>query len=263
MSSRATQADLLEQRILENAAAQEVDLGKWIFERIQLRPQDRVLELCCGTGGQSLRFLEHLGDAGRLVALDISKKALQTLASKAEAAAADKLVLIEGNLDDFGSSLQTAHLRPASFDLAFCAYGLYYSADARRRLTEVRSWLKPEGRIAIVGPFGPNNKPLFDMVRESGIIIPQSVIDSSDRFMLETVLHWGTTNFEVLSVHTMVNRVHWTAPERVLNYWENTTFYDAAKRPVFEQLLRAHFEKCGEFINEKWVMMVEMSHARA
>ena len=51
-------------------------------------------------------------------------------------------------------------------------------------------------------------------------------------------------------------------PERVLNYWEHTTFYDSAKRPAFETLLRRHFEKFGEFTNEKWVMMTEMSHAR-
>jgi SAM-dependent methyltransferase len=262
MASRTTQTNLLEQRILENSAAQEIDLGTWIFERIQLRPQDRVLELCCGTGGQTLRFLERLGEDGCLVALDISKDALQVLASKVPAETASRLMLLEGNLNDFGSSIQTAHLQPASFDMAFCAYGLYYSADPCRVLTEVRSWLKPQGRIAVVGPFGPNNKPLFDMVRESGIVIPQPVVDSSEYFMLDTVLRWGATNFEVLSVHTMVNRVRWTEADRVLNYWKNTTFYDAAKRPIFEQLLRSHFDKHGEFINEKWVMMAEMSHAR-
>ena len=34
--SRATQAELLEQRIAENAAAQEIDLPTWIFERVQV-----------------------------------------------------------------------------------------------------------------------------------------------------------------------------------------------------------------------------------
>jgi ubiquinone/menaquinone biosynthesis C-methylase UbiE len=262
MSSRATQSELLEQRIRENAAAQEVDLNTWIFQRIQLRPQDHVLELCCGTGGQTLGFLKRLENGGRVVALDASRPALDTLASKA-AEHADKLVLVQGSLDELSVLLQRTQVRPASLDLIFCAYGLYYSADARACLAQMRSWLKPGGRIVVVGPFGPNNNQLFQMVRDSGVVISQAVTDSSERFMLQTVLPWGATNFEKISVHTMVNPVRWAAPERVLNYWENTTFYDAGKRPLFEKLLRAHFERQDSFVNEKWVMMAEMEHARA
>jgi hypothetical protein len=61
----------------------------------------------------------------------------------------------------------------------------------------------------------------------------------------------------------MVNPVRWAAPERVLNYWENTTFYDAARKPAFEALLKGHFGEHGEFVNDKWVMMVEMEDARS
>jgi hypothetical protein len=47
----------------------------------------------------------------------------------------------------------------------------------------------------------------------------------------------------------------------MLNYWMNTTFNDGAK-PTFEALLHRHFAEHGEFVNEKWVMMVEMRDAR-
>ena len=80
--------------------------------------------------------------------------------------------------------------------------------------------------------------------------------------MLETVLPWGAANFESVSINTMVNRVRWTAPEKVLNYWQNTTFYDARRRTEFELLLQQHFQTHTEFVNEKWVMMLEMTHAR-
>jgi hypothetical protein len=60
----------------------------------------------------------------------------------------------------------------------------------------------------------------------------------------------------------MVNPVRWTAPEPVLNYWQNTTFYDAEKRANFEALLHSHFAKHPAFVNEKWVMLVEMSDGR-
>ena len=73
MPSRATQPELLEERIAENRASQEIDLADWIFERLQVRSQDNVLELCCGTGGQTLRFLELL--ASRVASWDWTSQA--------------------------------------------------------------------------------------------------------------------------------------------------------------------------------------------
>jgi SAM-dependent methyltransferase len=260
--SRATQAEFLEQRICENAASQEIDLATWIFERIRVQPGDQVLELCCGTGGQTLALLDHVGDTGHVVALDVSKKALDTLYSKVGVDQKKKLTLIEASLDSFSSSLGETRLQPGSFDLIFCAYGLYYSTDAQQVLELARSWLKTDGRIVIVGPFGPNNQPLFELVRASGVVIAEPVIFSSEHFMLQVVLPSGARNFGSISVHTMVNSVRWTTPERVLNYWQNTTFYDAEKRLAFEELLRMHFAKHGMFVNEKWVMLLEMSLGR-
>ena len=73
MTSRATQSELLEQRIAENSASQQVDLATWIFERVHVKPGEKVLELCCGTGGQTLTMLERVGDNGHVTALDISR----------------------------------------------------------------------------------------------------------------------------------------------------------------------------------------------
>lgn len=260
--SRATHAELLEQRIAENTASQEIDLATWIFERITVRRGDRVLELCCGTGAQTLSLLDRVGDSGHVVALDISRKALDTLSSKAGNKNHERLTLIESALDDFSSSLRRVALQPGSFDLVFCAYGLYYGPDAQRTLGEARSWLRADGRIVIVGPFGPNNSPLFELVRASGAAIAEPVVFSSEHFMPQTVLPWAARNFAFTSVHTMVNPVRWATPERVLNYWRNTTFYDAETRPVFEKLLREHFDQHGVFVNEKWVMLLEMSLGR-
>jgi len=258
--SRATQSELLEQRIAENAAAQGVDLATWIFERVAVSPGDRVLELCCGTGGQTLSLLDRVGETGQVVALDISREALDTLASKA-GERVRRLACVQASLEEFPSALAQAGIR-SGFGLIFCAYGLYYSTDARRTLNEACSQLKPGGRIVIVGPFGPNNKPLFDLVRASGVTLSEAVVTSSESFMLQTVVPWGAEKFESTAIHTMVNPVRWTTPERVLNYWQNTTFYDAEKRGNFERLVQAHFACAPVFVNEKWVMLMEMSHGR-
>lgn len=260
--SRATQAELLEQRIAENTASQEIDLATWIFERIRVRPGDRVLELCSGTGGQTLSLLERVSESGQVVALDISKSALQTLTSRVAALNRERLMTVDANLDDLSSALGMAGMQRSSFDLVFCAYGLYYARDAKETLQEARSWLKPNGSMVVVGPFGPNNKPLFELVRDSGVAVGEAVTFSSERFLSEKVFPWAAQNFENVSVFTMVNHVRWNSPERVLNYWQNTTFYDAEKRQKFEELLQLHFVEHATFVNEKWVMLVEMSCGR-
>jgi hypothetical protein len=61
----------------------------------------------------------------------------------------------------------------------------------------------------------------------------------------------------------MVNPVRWSTAERVLNYWQNTTFYSVDHRQEFEKRLAHHFAEHGELVNEKWVMMVEMNDARS
>ena len=262
MASRAVQAEFLEQRIAENTASQEIDLGSWIFDRLLVRPEDHILELCCGTGAQSLRFMELLGNSGTLSAVDVSADSLKALAAKLPARAPGRLRLIQADIDDLSGSLEKSHMPRPAFDLVFCAYGLYYSADPIALMDEIRLWLKPEGRIAVVGPFGPNNRQLFEIVQASGAVLPSPVVESSQRFMLEKVVPWGATNFDSVSLHTMVNRVRWMTAERVLNYWRNTTFFDSEAMPLFESLLRKHFEIYSQFVNEKWVMMAEMTNAR-
>ncbi len=262
MSSRATQSSLLEQRIAENTASQSIDLTTWIFERVAVCAGGKVLELCCGTGGQSLKMLDLLGESGQLVAMDISPEALSTLESRAGAARRARLKTIATNIDEFTTALRSAGFQPGTFDLVFCAYGLYYSSDPERVLAEAIAWLKPGGRIAIAGPFGPNNGPLFDVIRAAGVRLSEPVTFSSERFMTQTVVPWGARHFEGMAVHTIVNPVRWPSVDRVLNYWENTTFYDAEKRAAVEQLLHQHFNSNKEFVNEKWVMLIEMANAR-
>jgi len=258
--ARATQSELLEQRIAENAAAQEIDLPTWIFERVLVHPGDQILELCCGTGGQTLALLDRVGQEGRVVGLDVSRSALDTLAARA--GAGSRLTCVEARLEEFPAALERARVEIEFFDLIFCAYGLYYSENAEQTLEHAKAKLTPGGRIVIVGPFGPNNKPLFDLVRASGAVLSEAVINSSQLFMSHTVIPWGACNFETLSIETMVNPVRWNSPERVVNYWKNTTFYDASRLELFESLLHRHFLKESVFINQKWVMLVEMSDAR-
>ena len=263
IQSRARQTKLVAQRIAENKAAQEIDLTKWIFERLKILPEDSILELGCGTGAQTLKMAETLNDKGRIIAIDIAKEALDTIASKLEKSQTALVTLLESNMDKFGDALKDHRFNDLQYDLCFCAYALYYSSDPEKVLNGLKSRLTETGRIVIVGPYGSNNKPFFDLLKSCGVVLPDLVTYSSQDFMCDLVLTWAIRNFKAIQISTVTNRIRWNKSDNVLNYWRGTTFYESEKFPVVEEAINLHFKKYPEFINEKWIMLTEMTDAHA
>ena len=260
--SKAKNAGSLDQRISENLAGQSIDLVEWIFERLTIPADARILEVCCGTGGQTIRFLDKITEAGHVVAVDMSGEALDTLKAKVEDGDHSKVTLVESDMDALPQALAQAGPQAAKFDLAFCAYGLYYSKTPVHVLETIFRRLNAGGSIFIVGPYGPNNGPLFELVEESGVTIPSFVRYTSQDFMCDQVIPWSTRVFETVSIHTVVNSIQWDSPERVLNYWRNSTFFDPDKLQAMKKNVADHFDTHECFRNEKWIMMVEMKNAR-
>lgn len=258
--SLAKESQLLEQRIKENVKNQQIDLVQWIFERLQIERGSRVLELCCGTGSQTMRLLELVGSSGHVVALDVAEDALEKLRKKAGEKYGDRLSTVAVKMEDFPNLFPLLKIEPASFDLIFCSYGLYYSDSPTATLQEALKWLKPKGKMAIVGPYRDNNWPLFKVLTECGVEIQPFVLDSSQDFMENIVIPWALGHFRKLIIHTMVNHVTWNNPESIITYWQNTTFYDDTKLSTLENKLNDYFRENPAFTNEKWVMIIEMQH---
>jgi len=252
----------LDSRIKENIAAQQINLIDWIFKKTKIESGSKVLELCCGTGSQTFQLLDLVGEMGHIVALDISGQALKKLMKNVKPGLESRVTLIQSEMDDLHYGLEKNGLKPPFFDLAFCAYGLYYSNDAIQTLKNIKSWLKPSGRIIIIGPFGPNNAPLFNLLESAETTIPAFVKYTSSDFMFKEVVPWLTKQFETISIHTLINKISWDKVEKVIEYWKNTTFYDQEKLKTVSKLLNEHFKMSRKFINEKWVMMIEAENAR-
>src|SRR5437764_7941859 len=60
-------------RRLEIQDAHFADISERLLDDLQLRPNDRVVEMGCGPGGFSRRVLRRLGAGGVLVAVDCSE----------------------------------------------------------------------------------------------------------------------------------------------------------------------------------------------
>jgi demethylmenaquinone methyltransferase / 2-methoxy-6-polyprenyl-1,4-benzoquinol methylase len=119
--------------------------SRWrrLTARSVVRPGDRVLDGCCGTGDLALAD-ERAG--GRVVGLDFSERMLER--------ARRKSVSIEWVRGD----LLELPFEDASFDAATVGFGVRNVADLERSLRELRRVLRPGGRLGILEittPRGP------------------------------------------------------------------------------------------------------------
>ncbi|MFA6568255.1 MAG: class I SAM-dependent methyltransferase [Victivallales bacterium] len=257
---RAAAADCLSMRITENVAAQQVDLNNWIFSNINVSNGSKVLELCCGTGAQTSHLVERVGNTGRVVSVDISRKALDSIMGKTLPEYKSRLTLIESSLDDLSGALKGSGGNMDGFDMVFCAYGLYYGKDARSVMNAAMERLKPDGSMVIVGPFGPNNGALFSFLEQQQVKIPEYVRHTSQDFMCTEVIPWATVNFPLVKIRRLVNPVCWQSAQNVISYWRNSTFFDVERLPQVQAGLEEHFRTTPEFRNEKWIMLMEACH---
>src|SRR4051795_5281476 len=60
-------------------------VGRQTVARIGLRPGDRVLDACCGTGSSALPGAQVVGATGHVLGLDLAEPALELARAKARA----------------------------------------------------------------------------------------------------------------------------------------------------------------------------------
>ena len=129
-----------------------------------VRPGDRVLDACCGTGDLALAALVC---GGRVTGVDFSEPMLERARGKAP-----ELEWIRGDLLELPFA-------DASFDAATVGFGVRNVDDVRRALSELRRVLRPGGRVGILeitrprGPLAPFYRLWFDgVVPLLGKLIP-------------------------------------------------------------------------------------------
>src|SRR3990170_1032716 len=123
--------------------------------RAVVRPGDRVLDACCGTGDLALACARAGGD---VTGLDFSRAMLERARRKAPA-----LDWVEGDL-------LALPFDAASFDAATVGFGVRNVADLERALAELRRVLAAGGRLAILeittprGLLAPFYRVWFDRI---------------------------------------------------------------------------------------------------
>ena len=107
-------------------------------DRLDLRGDEHVLDVACGTGHVTLALARRLG-LGRVTAVDFSAGML----AQARRKAADAGVL---NIDFVERDMETLDWK-AVFDAAVCAFGLFFVEDMDAQLRRVARTVRPGGKV--------------------------------------------------------------------------------------------------------------------
>lgn len=244
----AVTSEKLEGRSGANQRYAGADFTGWLTEIINRIPSASVLDLCCGTGNQ-LMIYGAKPEANSLVGVDLSQESLDT--ARQRLAESD----YSGGLDlvakDMASAFEDPLIANRHFDLTSCCYGLYYAEDPALVLDRMCR-VTANGSLLIVGPYGRNNRSLFDIL-EQYFPLPALVAESAGPFMTETVQPHLERSATV-TIETFVNPVRFPDADAVMRYWRNTTFHKPAHDAAVAADVQAVVDREGGFVIEKHVM---------
>lgn len=177
-------------------------LQRWIFDRLELRPGMRVLEIACGAGSLWRENLERIPRDVELVLSDFSIGMVN----------ATRAIVPHARFVTF--ALPALPFADASFDLVIANHMLYHVDDRPRALGEIRRVLAKGGAL-----FAATNG--IDHLREIKQLMRAFEIDAHDisaSFTLENAEEQLRGAFANIERQDYIDSLEITEPDAVLRY---------------------------------------------
>jgi SAM-dependent methyltransferase len=120
-------------------------MGAWARDLVdigEVRADQRVLDVGCGTGVVTRQAARLAGPSGKVVGLDVNEGMLQMARRFAAQEAIDSIEWQQGDA-------ASMPLGEAAYDLVLCQQGLQYFPDRAAAMREMARVLVPGGRLAL------------------------------------------------------------------------------------------------------------------
>lgn len=134
--------------------------GRRTIERLGLNGDERVLDVCCGSGASAIPAAEI---ARSVVGVDLAENLLELARSKAKARNLANIEFQSGDITQLPFETE-------SFDVVVCVFGIFFVPDMPFALTELKRVLRRGGKLAITtwGPrfFEPANTEFWNCIRD-------------------------------------------------------------------------------------------------
>jgi ubiquinone/menaquinone biosynthesis C-methylase UbiE len=135
---------------------------------LNLRGDEHVLDVACGTGNAALAIAPRL-PRGRVTAVDFSTGMLDQARRKAG-------MLKLANIDFLERDMQAPGFGAGAFDAAVCAFGIFFVTDMETQLERIASLVKPGGSVMISNfcenYFSPMKELFFERIASYGVPLP-------------------------------------------------------------------------------------------
>lgn len=163
------------------------DYSQRFMALVPLRPGDRVLDLCCGTGLEAFIAAGVVGDKGEVVGVDVSGGMLAQLRERQarEPELGGRIRTFQHDVTDLGGL--APEIEKGQFDAILCSCAFVLFEDSSAVVAHWREFLKPGGLMAIDVTHEKNLRPglvLEQVARRMGAKFPsnRSWIQSIDSF---------------------------------------------------------------------------------
>ena len=177
-------------------------LQRWIFDRLQLQPRQRVLEIACGAGSLWRENLERVPAELGLVLSDFSIAMVETT----------RQVLPEAGF--VNCALPVLPFADESFDLVIANHMLYHVGERQRGLAEIRRVLRRGGALFAATNGVDHLRELKELMREFEI----DAHDVSASFTLENAEEQLRAVFGDIVRDEYADTLRVTDPEALLRY---------------------------------------------
>ncbi|HEX7498723.1 MAG TPA: class I SAM-dependent methyltransferase, partial [Polyangia bacterium] len=127
-------------------------------DRVALAGDEQILDVAAGTGHTAVQFARRV-PRGKVTAIDISPAMLAIAKAKAQAAGLHNLDFREMNMLDL-------EFPNRAFDLAVCAYGIFFVDDMLGLVRGIAAKVKPGGALLVSTFTDTSFSPLVELLVE-------------------------------------------------------------------------------------------------